>query len=149
MFVIAARNPYAVCARAVAKEYVPAHGCTFSDPETKIACAVEHWSNTFRLALEDTAELPHLVVRYEDFMADPESVLRGIGEFADLPFDSRQVPGPNQPFPAGSFADNKWYPLRSGENERYLERLDPRLVRGLNERAGDLVERLGYERVDA
>jgi len=34
-------------------------------------------------------------------------------------------------------------------NERYLERLDPALVRALNARAGDLIERLGYERIEA
>jgi hypothetical protein len=149
MFVIAARNPYAVCARAVAKEYGAVNGCTFADPETKIACAVEHWSNSFRYALDDTEALPRLIIRYEDFMVDPENVVRRIGEFADLPFDPRQIPGPNQPFPLGSLADNKWYPLRSGENERYLERLDPALVRALNVRAGDLIERLGYERIEA
>ena len=148
MFVIAARNPYAVCSRAVAKEYVSAHGCAFTDPEVKIACAVEHWTNTFRLALDDTESLPRLVIRYEDFMADPAGVLGTIGEFADLPLDPRQIPGPDQPFPPGSLADNKWYPLRSGENERYLDRLDPALVQALNERAGDLIERLGYERLE-
>ena len=149
MFVIAVRNPYAVCARAVAKEYVAEHGCVFTDPETKIACAVEHWSNSFRYALEDTEALPRLIVRYEDFIADPEVVVRRIDAFADLPFDPRQIPGPGQPFPLGSLEDSKWYPLRSGENERYLERLDPVLVRALNARAGDLIERLGYERIEA
>jgi hypothetical protein len=133
----------------VAKEYVAAHGCTFTDPQTKIACAVEHWSNSFRCALEDTEALPRLIVRYEDFMANPEEVVRSIGSFADLPFDPRQIPAPGQSFPLGSLEDNKWYPLRSGENERYLERLDPALVRALNARAGDLIERLGYERIEA
>ncbi len=147
MFVIAARNPYAVCARAVAKEYGPAHGCVFDDRETKIRCAVEHWSNSFRYALEDTESMPRLIVRYEDFMADPADVVRKIGAFADLTFDPRQIPAPGQPFPLGSLEDNKWYPLRAGENERYLERLDPELVRALNARAGDLIERLGYERM--
>ncbi len=148
MFVIATRNPYVVCARAMAKEYVVAHGCTFTDSEAKIEYAVEHWSNTFRYALDDTEALPRLIVRYEDFMADPEGVIRRIGEFADLPFDARQIPAPDQPFPPGSLDDDKWYPLRSGENERYLERLDPALVRALNVRAGDLIERLGYERIE-
>ncbi len=147
LFVIATRNPYAVCARAVAKEYVAAHGCTFTDPDAKIACAVEHWSNSFRCALDDTETLPRLIVRYEDFMSDPENVVRRIDAFADLPFDPRQIPGPDQPFPPGSLEDDKWYPLRSGENKRYLERLDPALVRALNARAGDLIERLGYERI--
>lgn len=149
LFVIAARNPYAVCARAVAKEYVAAHGCRFTDPAAKIECAVQHWSNSFRLALDDTEFLPRLIVRYEDFMADPQDVVRRIGTFADLPFDARQIPGPGQPFPLGSLEDNKWHPLRSGENEPYLEHLDPALVRALNERAGDLIERLGYERIEA
>ncbi|NIL99718.1 MAG: hypothetical protein GTO30_07520 [Acidobacteria bacterium] len=149
MFVIAARNPYAVCARAVAKEYVAAHGCPFDDPEMKIACAVEHWTNSFRLALDDTRGLPRLIVRYEDFMADPEAVVREIDSFAGLEFDARQIPAPGQPFPLGSLEDNKWYPLRAGENERYLKALDPALVRALNARAGDLLKQLGYERIEA
>ena len=146
-FVIATRNPYAVCARAVAKEYVSAHGCVFTDPQLKIRYAVEHWENSYRLALQDTEDCGRLIVRYEDFMAEPEAVVRSIGEFADLPFDQRQIPAPNQPFPLGSYEDNKWYPLRDGENERYLSSLDPELVRAVNERAGDLVERFGYERI--
>ena len=148
MFVIAVRNPYAVCSRAVVKEYVAAHGCHFTDPDLKMRYAIEHWDNSFRLALEDTEGLDRLVIRYEDYMSNPESVVRAIGEFADLPFDRRQIPAPNQPFPLGSFEDNKWYPLRDGENERYLSRLDPELVKQLNARSSDLIERFGYERVN-
>ena len=61
--------------------------------------------------------------------------------FAGFGFEPQQLPAPGQRFPLGSLADNKWYPLRAGENERYLERLDPALARAVNDRAGDLVER--------
>ena len=145
-FVLLTRNPYATCARAVAKEYGRERGGYIeSDLEARIDCAVEHWSNTFGLALKAQERVPMLQVRYEDFLEEPEATLRRIGAFAGLEFSPGQVPGPNQPAPLGSSDAQKWYPLRPAENERYLREIDPRLVTRLNRRSTPIIERLGYE----
>ena len=147
-FVLISRNPYAICSRAVQKEYTAARGGYIeADRAARIACAVEHWSNSFRLALDAAREVPLLKVRYEDFLDEPARVVREICAFAELEFTSDLVPAEGQPVPAGSVEPEKWYPLKRGENARYLKDLDRDLVDALHRRAGDLIELLGYERV--
>jgi hypothetical protein len=146
-FVLVARDPYATCQRAVDKEYTAARGGHLDrDRSARIACAVEHWSNSYRLALASESDVPMLTVRYEDFLEDPARVVREICEFAGLEFSRDLVPAAGHRAPAGSVEPEKWYPLKRGENERYLRNLDPELTSALNARAADLIERLGYER---
>jgi hypothetical protein len=144
-FVLIARNPYAACARAVAKEYGRERGGYLEgDLQARVRCAVEHWSNSYRLALESEGDVPLCCVRYEDFLADPPAVVRRICEFAGLEFHADQVPAAGQRVPLGGDS-YKWYPLKPAENERYLRSIDRALVRALNDRAADVIERLGYE----
>jgi hypothetical protein len=146
MFVLLTRNPYACCARAVAKEYGPERGGYIADDtDARIRCAVEHWSNSYRLALESAEDVPMLIVSYEDLLNEPAATLRRICEFCDLGFEIDQVPAPGQHFPLCFPSDEKWYPINTAENERYLRGLDQRLVKLLNERSAALIERLGYE----
>jgi len=148
-FVLVARNPYATCSRAVDKEYTAARGGYLEgNRSTRIACAVEHWSNSYRLALASADQVPMLTVRYEDFLEDAARVVREICGFAGLEFNRDLVPAAEHRAPAGSVEPEKWYPLKRGENERYLRALDPELTSALNTRAADLIERLGYERRD-
>ena len=149
-FVLIARDPYVTVARAVEKEYTVARGGYIAgDGSARIACAVQHWSNSYRLALDAAREVPMLTVRYEDFLDDPVRVVRAICDFAELEFTADLVPAEGQRVPAGSVEPEKWFPLKRGENRHYLEQLDRELVQALNERAGDLIERLGYERRSA
>jgi hypothetical protein len=147
-FVVLVRNPYAACARACAKEYNANWGGYIEDdwPE-RIRCTVQHWTNSYRIALESESDVPMLRVRYEDFLEDPETVVRRICDFAGLDFRISQIPASGQKLPAASLDEKKWYPLRAAENDKYLRDIDPDLVRALNERAGDLIEDLGYERI--
>jgi hypothetical protein len=146
-FVLLARNPYATCSRAVDKEYTAARGGYLEgDRSARIACAVEHWSNSYRLALASADHVPMLTVRYEDFLEDPVRVVREICEFAGLEFSRDLVPAEGHRPPAGSVEPEKWYPLKRGENERYLRDLDPELTDALNRRGAELIDRLGYER---
>jgi len=143
-FILLSRDPYATCARAVAKEYEGRGTRRTLSRAERIRCAVEHWDNSFRAALSDGEALGMLHVRYEDFVDDPTSVVRRMCEFAGLEFHPRQVPGPGQKVPLGSDSAEKWYPMRRGENRRYLDDAGPDLIRALNERSADLIERLGY-----
>jgi hypothetical protein len=147
-FVLVARNPYATCGRAVAKEYTAARGGYIEgDRAARIACAAEHWSNSYRLALEAAREVPMLTVRYEDFLDEPARIVREVCDFAELEFTPAQVPADGQRAPEGSVEPEKWYPLKRDENARYLKDPDPDLLHALHRRAGDLIERLGYERM--
>jgi hypothetical protein len=147
-FVLVARNPYATCARAVQKEYTAARGGYIEGQRTaRIACAVEHWSNSYRLALEAARDVPMLLVRYEGFLDDPERVVREICAFAGLEFTSELLPAASHRVPAGSVEPEKWFPLKRGENQRYLADIDRELLDALNRRAGDLIDQLGYDRL--
>lgn len=56
------------------------------------ATAAAHWMWRIRDARQQAQFLPHyLEVRYEDLVADPEKVLRTIGDFIGLPFDPAQL----------------------------------------------------------
>jgi hypothetical protein len=146
-FVLVARNPYATCARAAQKEYVPERGSHVEDPGQRARLAVEHWTNSYRLALAQGGRVPMLVVRYEDFLADPRSVVQEICRFAELDFHEEMVPAAGQKIPIGSMSPEKWYPVRPSENERYLSGIDTRIVALLEERGADVIEALGYERM--
>ena len=146
-FVLIARDPYATCARAVDKEYTKQRGSFLEhDRPARIACAVEHWTNSYRLALEAARDVPMLTVRYEDFLDDPAAVVGRICAFAGLEFRPELVPAPGQIVPPGSVEPEKWYPLKRGENERYLAQLDPALVQALEAHGRDIIEKLGYSR---
>ncbi|HXV76593.1 MAG TPA: sulfotransferase, partial [Candidatus Polarisedimenticolaceae bacterium] len=147
-FVLLTRNPYVTVARAARKEY-DGHGTKVEmTTEQKMRCAIEHWHNSYRLALDDARGRPLLQVKYEDFLEDPLREVRRICEFTELEFDPRQVPGPGQRMPLGSLSPEKWYPLKPEENLRYSRDLAPELVAGLNQRAADVIRRLGYEVIE-
>lgn len=147
-FILVSRNPYATCARAVSKEYVRERGGYIeADEELRIRCAVEHWSNSYRLALEASHTVPMLRLRYEDFLENPERTIRNICDFTGLPFEQRQVPAAGQAIPFGSLSPDKWYPLRPAENDRYLDSMPKDVIRLLNQRAAGIIEELGYERL--
>jgi hypothetical protein len=148
-FVLLARDPYASCQRAVFKEYGPERGGYIADDiESRIRVAVEHWCNSYRRAYAARSNVSMLLVRYEDFLNDTEATLRRICEFCELEYDPGQLPAAGQRFPLCFPDDPKWFPIKRSENSSYLSRLDPRLVRALNERAADLIEALGYPLLD-
>jgi Sulfotransferase family/Glycosyl transferase family 2 len=61
-------------------------------PGKNPATAAAHWMWRIRDARQQAQFLPrYLEVRYEDLLADPEKVLRSIGDFIGLPFDPIQL----------------------------------------------------------
>lgn len=145
-FVLVTRDPYVVCERAVEKDFSGMGARRELSRAEKIRCAVEAWDNSYRLALEAAGEVGMLVVRYEDFVADPEASVRRVCEFAELDFHPDQMPHPSHRLPIGSNSETKWFPIRRDENEVYLARVEPDLVEAVNRRSSDLLERLGYAR---
>ena len=65
--------------------------------------------------------------RYEDFLDDPARIVREVCDFVELDFTPDQVPAEGHRAPEGSVEPEKWYPLKRGENARYLKDLDPDL----------------------
>ena len=150
-FVLITRNPYAlVWSQAtrngvVSKLEVPI--------EQKVRLCAQHWSNSMIAALQDARSDPSIRLQrwsFEALLADPANTLADICAFADLPRDDAILPGPMDTIPWGSMHDafnrRKWYPLRTGVNDRYLASIPDWAVSMVSDICGDLAVELGYER---
>jgi Sulfotransferase family len=110
-FVLVVRNPYETCCWAVErKPQLFPHGLA---REKRMALAAEHWSNSYETAVRDAESVDNVAaVRFEDFLRDPERIVRALCEFVELDFDGDMVPGPGQKLPFATLpGDRKWYPL--------------------------------------
>ncbi len=136
------RNPYASCHWAVERK-PPSFRAGLS-PEERLHLIAQHWSNAHRIVLEDAASTPGVAaVRFEDFLAGPERVVRALCEFLGLEFGPAMVPGPGQALPWATLpGDRKWHPLYADDR---LDRLTAAEAAIVGERCRELAERFGYE----
>lgn len=140
-FLLVTRNPYAMCQRAVRKVLANL-GMSRSE---RVECAVQHWDNSMRSALDDGRELEGFgVVRFEDFLNAPEKTLARIAEIVEMDLSPGLLPSSEDRMPLGTPPDGKWHPLRPDINDKYLGDLCPDLAEAVDERCEDLVDRLGY-----
>jgi hypothetical protein len=142
-FVLVVRNPYSWCYRAVRRKR-PSYRVVLA-PEQELALAAEHWANSYRIALEDARRVPNVtVVRFEDFVADPEAVVRRLCAFLGLELDPAMVPGSGQRLPFATLpADRKWYPLVP---DPWLAKVTDREAAVIASVCEPLANELGYER---
>jgi hypothetical protein len=110
-FVLVVRNPYSWCHRAVRRKR-PSYRVELGR-ERELRLAAQHWANSCRIALEEARSVPNVtVVRFEDFVAEPEAVIRRLSSFVGLEFEPQMVPRPGDVFPFATLPnDRKWYPL--------------------------------------
>jgi Sulfotransferase family len=111
LFVLVVRNPYGACTWALERKS-PSFGSAVA-AERRLRLIADHWANAHRVALEDARLLGNTaVVRFEDFLADPAEIVRGLCAFTGLEYDGSMIPAPGQPRPFGTLpADRKWFPL--------------------------------------
>ena len=77
-FILITRNPYALAykfSRTNIKNYVTKIGGTH---EQAVEIAAQHWANSINYAMQDGQEADLLVVRFEDFLQNPEKELKKI-----------------------------------------------------------------------
>lgn len=143
-FVIQMRNPYATCIKE-------AQDTSYNWRQTvsmkrKLRIFSTHWQNTYAYALEDTKNYQHrIVVRYEDLVREPEAVLKKVLYTIDIAYDPDMIPRAHHSLPLGSSEHHKWYPVRSGANEKYLERLDPSTASIIQNTVDDIAQEYGYQ----
>lgn len=141
-FVLVVRSPYACCPWLVRKKPP-----SFQVPlpwERRLELAAEHWANAYETALEDGRRVANFtVVRFEDWLADPEAGTRSLCATLGLEFDDAMVPRRGQPLPFATLrSDRKWYPLYADERARDLPSADAEII---ERRCGRLAAELGYE----
>jgi Sulfotransferase family len=142
-FLLVLRNPYTMCFRAIRRK-LPAWRSPLSYAE-QLRLAAEHWQNSYRLALEDGPWTGRFAaVRFEDFVRNPESVVRAVCDAVQLEYDANLVPRPEHRLPFATLpSDRKWYPLRDDE---WRHRVGDEEASIIEERCKPLAERLGYGR---
>lgn len=146
MFVLVARSPYACCPWLVRRK-PPSFRVELSW-ERRLELAAEHWANAYGTALEDGRRISNFtVVRFEDWLADPEAEVRRLSAALGLPFDDAMVPRKGQRLPFATLrGDRKWYPLYPDVRAADLSPAD---VETIERRCGAVAARLGYERPPA
>jgi hypothetical protein len=143
-FIVQTRNPYATCMKEACDDAYEWRRKT--ELKRKLEIFAEHWRNTYACAVGDLKEHEHkITVRYEDFVEDPEHELRRIAEAVDLAYDPDMVPRAHHRLPFGSSESHKWYPVRTGANEKYLNRLSARTASVIQENVGDMARSFGYQ----
>jgi Sulfotransferase family len=140
-YLLIARDPYSTCYRAVRRK--PPAWTEAPPYEEQLRLAAEHWANSLRTALEDGPRTGRFsVVRFEDFVRDPEATVRGMCEFTGLPFDPELVPREGQSRPFGMLpTDTKWYPLFE---DPWRNRVPPEDIAIVDAVVGDVARELGY-----
>lgn len=146
-FILVPRDPYVSVHRAAhgkAADMKRLEG-TLDEAERIDICA-EHYANTMRAAIEDADRLgfPLKIVRFEDLIEEPESVLRDCCEFVELGFRQDMLPAPDHRLPLGSRFRDRWYPIRSDANVAYEDSVTPHTVECVNRHCAGLFDRLGY-----
>ena len=83
-------------------------------------------------------------MRYEDLVRDPEEVLRQVLDTIDIDYDLDMIPQAHHKFPPGSSERHKWYPIRTGANEKYLDELDGGMASVIQNTVDDVAQEFGY-----
>lgn len=140
-FVLVVRNPYETCRWAVARK--PTLFQPHVPNTTRLEILSEHWANAYATALDDAASVPQVaLVRYEDFLEDPELVVRALCDFVDLEFDRDLLPLPGQKRPFATLpGDRKWYPLYRSD---WLDGMSSEEEAIIAQRCEPLATRFGY-----
>lgn len=142
-FVIQLRDPYATCLKE-AQDHSYDWRRTVS-MERKLEIFSSHWRNTYDYAIEDTKDHDHrTIVRYEDLVRDPENVLRQVLSTIDIDYDPDMIPRAHHRLPLGSSEHHKWYPVRTGANEKYFEQLDASVASVIQNTVDDVAHEFGY-----
>ena len=143
-FVIQLRDPYATCIKE-AQDHSYDWRRTVS-MERKLRIFSTHWRNTYTHAIEDTEDLDHrIIVRYEDLVRDPEKVLRKVLDTIDIDYDPDMIPRAHHRLPLGSSEHHKWYPVRTGANEKHLDELDGGTASVIQNTVDDVARKFGYQ----
>jgi hypothetical protein len=143
-FVLVLRNPYTMVHRSIRRR-MNTQSILPLPYEEKVRLAAQHWASSYRLALEDSAQIEHfMTLRFEDFLAAPAEKLQEICAFAELDFDPDMLPQAYHRLPFATWpGDEKWYPLRG---DPWLDEVDEAEAEQIDRWCRPLAERFGYAR---
>ena len=147
-FVHVTRDPYATCYRAATglaadmKRYAK-----FMDLDERMEICVQHWCNMARAVEEDCAKAENFLrIKFEDLLAFPERVLEEVCCFIGIEFIDDMVPKAHHKLPRGIRFPDRWYPLVTNINEKYLAEIPLNYIELVHRKCQELAERQGYSR---
>ena len=142
IFILVVRNPYGACTWTLARK-PPSFRAELSY-ERRLELVAQHWANAHRTALDDAEDIGDTaVVRFEDFLSDPEAVIGALCELTGLDYDPAMVPRPDQSLPWATLpSDRKWYPLYA---DNRVARTTPAERAVVETYCSELAERFGYD----
>src|SRR5690606_18089390 len=120
---------------------------SFLSFDERFELCLQHWRNCVATVLEDAAHLTRFrVLRYEDFLTDPEPRTRELCAFLGLVFERDMLPAPGQVLPCAATCNERWYPLRPDINRRYHAAQTEAQLDAVERTCGGLAARFGYRR---
>ena len=145
-FILVTRNPYAACYRAASGRALDMQRyAEFLDFEERLSVCANHWANAIGCALQDGERVEYsLTVRFEDFLADPKSVIRKICEFTGIEFANRMIPAQDDQIPFGTRFKDRWYPIRKDVNKKYLQEITNNQSEVVKSYVNGIAKKLGY-----
>ncbi len=156
LFILVLRSPYAMCWRAATRVYEKEYenrvqyGGRWNvkmSLDERLKIAGQHWMNTFQTALSDLENADDgYVLRFEDFLIDPEPKLMQILEFVKLEYFPYLLPKPEDQKSFWNAPGYKWYPLRPDVNNKYLKEITAGAVNIIHRYTYPIADRFGYER---
>lgn len=145
-YVLVTRNPYVACYRAAQGKAIDMERyASFMSLEERVDLCAQHWTNAVRCAVEDGKSVKHFTtIRFEDILEDPEGEVRGLCDFLDLEFSQEMLPQAHHTIPLGSRFPDRWYPLVTDVNARYLDKIPSNMLEIIDERCGELARNFDY-----
>ncbi len=146
-FVLITRDPYASCYRnAIGGAGDMRRYASKLDLDSRFEMCLQHWCNSMCCVEEDKDRVSAFkAMKFEDILVDPRTCLQQICEFLDLPFVEDMAPAPGHSVPFGSRFPERWYPMRTDVNQRYLDALPTHFEQQIIDRAGELAAAYGYQ----
>lgn len=141
-FIGIVRNPLAVCWRAayvktgLSRERI--------STEEKLKVAVEHWNNSIECMLMEAGKDDFLLVKIEDLLANLEIEMPSIFEFIDIDWDQNYLPQYSDILPYGTKRSERWYPVQSEINNKYIGDLPIHVKEYILDRCSKNMKKIGY-----
>lgn len=140
-FVGLVRNPYALCYRATQTTSLSGLRCSHVE---KLRIATQTWRNLYsriRSHVRDDV----LMLRFEDFLADPVREVREVCDHCGLRFSKQLLPSADDELPVGTLRRGRWHPLRRDVNAKWLSEVGENDKALISEECGDIAEDYGYQ----
>lgn len=148
-FLIITRNPYAICKGRSMNEqlnnYKKYNSKTITSEEL-LVLTCQHYRNVFEKVLEDLKDYPFYLLKFEDFIDVPNLYLDYVLKYCELSKEESLLPGKNDFLPPGSTSSEKWYPIISDPNTKYLELITQNELKLMTSILEPISTKLGYQK---